>query len=244
MSEDLVANMSAESLSALIGLYETEGSSFETVLDTRISYSDVLSLMVKPSVVYSYLAMSGYLKAVRTGSQEDGLPLCKVSIVNKEVSVAFKKLVDRATEIEKRTEDVMTCIYDKDAATLEEYIESMLSGLCLDVSWSRLDPVSRHNRYRDLIMAYLMTPGLSARSEVPKGYGFTDIFFERRGDHPAVIIEVKTTNDPDTDLTSLAEKALTQIDRKRYGEDPDSEGAVKVGLGIRQKSVKAVFGTD
>ncbi len=244
MSEELVANMSSESLSALIGLYESAGSSFETALDTRISYSDVLSPVVKPSVVYSYLAMSGYLKAISTGSQEDGFPLCRVSMVNKEVSVAFKRLVDRATEIDERATNVMKCIYEKDPTTLEEFLESMLSGLCLDIGWSRLDPVSRHNRYRDVIMAYLMTPSLSARSEIPKGYGFTDIFFERNGSRPAVIIEVKTTVDPAMDLTSLAEKALDQIDRKRYSEDPDSKGAVKVGLGIRQKSVKAVFGTD
>ncbi len=243
MSEELVASMSAESLSALIELYESEGSSFETVLDTRISYSDVLSPAVKPSIVYSYLAMAGYLKALRIGTR-DGFPLCRVSIVNKEVSTAFKRLVDRATEIEKRTANVMDCIYRKNAETLEELLESMLSGLCLDVSWSRLDSLSRHNRYRDVIMAYLMTPGQSARSEIPKGYGYTDIFFEKDKDHPAVIIEVKTTADPAVDLASLAEKALAQINEKGYSEDPDSKDAICVGLGIRQKSVKVAFAKE
>ncbi len=244
MSEELVANMSNESLFSLIGLYETEGSSFETVLDTCISYPDVISPAVKPSVVYSYLAMAGYLKAVCTGSYEDGYPVCRVSIVNKEISTAFKKLIDRATKIEKRTADVMKSIYDKDTKALNEYLESMLLGLCLDASWSRLDPTSRHDRYRDIIMAYLMTPSQCARSEIPKGYGNADIFFEGRNGRPPVIIEVKTTDDPDMDLESLAQKALAQIDKKRYAKDPDSTGAICVGLGIRQKSVKAAFAEE
>ncbi len=244
MSEDLVANMSSESLSALIGLYESEGSSLETILDTRISYSDVLSPAAKPSVVYSYLAMAGYLKAVRTGSQKGGFPLCRVSVVNKEVSTAFEMLIERATKIEKRTEGILESIYKKDAKALDEYLESMLSGLCLDASWSRLDPTSRHDRYRDIIMAYLMTPSHCARSEIPKGYGNADIFFEKSGDRPAIVIEVKTTSDPDMDLESLAQKALAQIDDKRYADDPDSAGAICVGLGIRQKSVRTAFAKE
>ncbi len=242
MSKDLLSIMGAEALTALRGLYENKGSSFETVLDTRISYSDVLSPTVKPSVVYSYLAMAGYLKAERTGAQKDGFPVCRISMVNYEVSIAFMSLVERSAEVDRRASAVMDSIYSGNDSTLEDFLESMLNGLCLDVSWSRLDPVSRHNRYRDVIMAYLMTPELSARAEMPKGYGFADIFFAKDGDRPAVIIEVKTTDDPQMDLSVLAEKALAQIDRKRYAEDPDSIGAVCVGLGIRQKSVEVAFG--
>jgi len=244
MSEELVSSMSNESLFSLIGLYETKGSSFETVLDTCITYPDVISPTVKPSAVYSYLAMAGYLKAVRTGHYEDGLPVCRVSVVNKEISTAFKNLIDRATEVEIEVTGVIDCIYRMDASELETSLTSVLSGLCLDASWSRLKPASKHNRYRDIIMAYLMTPGLSAHAEMPKGYGNTDIFFEGQNGHPPIIIEVKTTDDPDMDLGSLAQKALAQIDRKRYSKDPDSEGAICVGLGIRQKSVKVAFAGD
>lgn len=244
MSEDLLSNMGAETLTALRGLYENKGSSFETVLDTRISYTDVLSPTVEPSVVYSYLAMAGYLKAERTSSQEDGFPVCRVSMVNNEVSIAFKSLVEKSVETDRRASAVMDSIYDGDASKLEDFLESMLNGLCLDVSWSRLDSLARHDRYRDVIMAYLMTPELIARAEIPKGYGVSDIFFERDGDRLPVIIEVKTTADPDADLSDLADKALAQINRHKYDKDPDSIGAVCVGLGIRQKSVKAAIGKN
>lgn len=243
MSEDLVASMSAESLSALIGLYDSEGSSFETVLDTRISCSDVFSPVAEPYVVYSYLAMAGYLRAVRVGTR-DGIPLCRVSMANKEVSAAFGRLEDRAARIEMMTVDIMRSILRRDAEALEEYSESILYGLRPDAGWSRLDPGSRCRRYRDVIVSRLMLPGRSARSEIPERHGFSGIFFERDGDRPAVIIEVMVTNNPDVDLASLAEKALSQIDRKGYSGDPDSKDAVCVGLGIRQKSVKVAFAKE
>ena len=238
MSEELVSSMSAESLFLLLGLYESEGSFFETVLDTGVTYPDVLSPVAKPSAVCSYLAMAGYLKAVRTGSEEDGIPVCRVSIANREVSTAFKKLMSRAKEIEMEVVYVMDSICRKDASDLEESLASMLIGPCQDADWSK------QNKYRDIIMAYLMTPGLSTHAEMPKGYGNTGIFFEGHDGHLPIIIEVKTTNDPDMDLGSLAQKALAQIDRKRYSKDPDSEGAICVGLGIRQKSVKVAFAGD
>ncbi len=244
MPEDLVANMSSEPLSALIGLYESEGSSLETVLDTHIFYPEVFSPVAEPFVVYSYLAVTGYLKAARTGSQKGGYPLCRVSMVNKDASTAFERLIVRATEIEKRAADIMKCICEKDAAKLEEHLESILSGLRIDASWSRLFPASRRDRYLGIIMPYLTAPGQCARSEIPKGYENADIFIERREDRPTVAIVVRITIDPDMDLESLAQDALARIDRKRCAEDPDSADAICIGLGIRQKSVSAAFAKE
>ncbi len=241
MSKELLSSMGAEPLSSLKGLYENKGSSIRTVLDTRISYADVLSPVVKPSVVYSYLAMSGDLKAVKTGSQSKGLPVCDVSMVNLEVSLAFEDLVKKAEEVERVAAKAMDSIYGKDPSELKENLNRMLNGLCMDRSWKDLDPVSRHNRYRDVIMAYLMTPELTAKAEIPKGYGLTDIFFEGSKDRPPVIIEVKTTTDRHADLRSLADTALAQIDAKMYAEDPDSADAICVGIGIRQKKAEVAF---
>ncbi|MBR2254508.1 MAG: AAA family ATPase, partial [Candidatus Methanomethylophilaceae archaeon] len=66
MSTDLISSMGTEALDALRGLYEDPASCLVTPIDVRISYFDVLSPTADPSVVYSYLAMAGYLKAVRT----------------------------------------------------------------------------------------------------------------------------------------------------------------------------------
>ncbi len=243
MSADLLSSMGSESLSALKGLYENKSSVLISPIDGNISYSEVVSPSVRPSVVYSYLAMTGYLKAVRTGKQENGVPLYEVGMVNEEVAFAFEALVKRATEAETLAENAVDAIYSRNAVALNSYLESMLSGLQMDKKWSQDEnPTERHNRYRDVIMAYLVTPILQAREEVPKGYGLTDIFFSRTKRNPPIIIEVKTTVNPRKSLKSLAKEALEQIDLRRYAEDPDAQNAILVGIAIRQKTVEVAFG--
>ncbi len=243
MSADFLSSMGSESLSALKGLYENKGSVLLSPIDGNISYSEVASPSVRPSVVYSYLAMTGYLKAVRTGKQENGIPLCEVGMVNEEVAFAFEALVKRAIEAEVLAENAVDAIYSRNAVTLNTYLESMLAGPQMDKKWSQDEnPTERHNRYRDVIMAYLVTPGLQAREEVPKGYGLTDIFFGRTKSNPPIVIEVKTTVNPRKSLKALAKEALEQIDLRRYAEDPDAQNAILVGIAIRQKTVEVAFG--
>ena len=243
MSEDILSNMGAEPLSSLKWLYEADGRKIRTTINTRITYVDVLHPSIDPSAIYSYLAMTGYLKAVRTGKQINGLPECEVGIVNLEVSFAFRSLVDRATRVENRAITTMDSIYTRNGTVLKSQLESMLSGITMDHTWSQdEDPTAIHNRYRDLIMAYLVTPGSMARTEIPKGYGSTDIFFERTLTHPPVIIEVKTTVDTGRKLDSLADEALRQINVRCYSKDPDTMDAICVGIAIRQKTVEVKFG--
>lgn len=115
----------------------------------------------------------------------------------------------------------MDSIYEGNRIQLCKQLESILSGRSMDRTWSQDDdPKYRHNRYRDLIMAYLVTPNAIARSEMPKGYGKTDIFFERTPEHPPVIIEIKTTVNSNINLEELARTAPSQIDDRMYAEDP------------------------
>ena len=243
LSADLISSMGSKSLATLKGLYENKGSVLLSPIDGNITYSEVMSPSVNPSVVYSYLAMTGYLKVVRTGKLDDGISVYEVGMVNEEISLAFKALVGRATEIEKRVDDAVEAIYSKNPATAITNLESMLIGLKMDKNWSQDEnPTERHNRYRDVIMAYLITPELQAHEEIPKGYGLTDIFFSRTKDRPPIIIEIKTTVDPRKSLKSLAKEALKQIDTKRYADEPGMEDAILVGIAIREKKVEVAFG--
>lgn len=243
MSADLISNMGSESLSALKGLYENRGSVLLSRIDGNISYSEVVGPSVKPSVVYSYLAMSGYLKVVRTDEKENGMPLYEVGMVNEEVSKAFIELVQKATEVEKRADEAVESIYSKDPTTLTSNLESLLMGLKMDKNWSQDEnPTERHNKYRDVIMAYFVTPDLQANEEMPKGYGLTDIFFGRTRNKPPIIIEIKTTVNPRKNLKSLAKEALGQINSKKYADEPGAEDAISVGIAIRGKQVEVAFG--
>ena len=243
LSNTLLSNLGAEALIELKGLREKMNSCILSPISTRIAYPDVLTPTAEPYAVYSYLAMAGYLNAVKTGKTEGGMPVCKISMVNEEVSIAFDSLAERAAEVESIAARAIDSIYDKNPAMLKKYLESMLSGLALDRNWSQDEnPTSRHNRYRDVIMAYLVTPDLIAKEEMPKGYGYADIFFEKTESHPPVVMEIKTTMDRSCDLPSLACDAVRQIDMRCYAEEPGMDDAVLVGVAIRGKTVEVRFG--
>ncbi|MBR2254877.1 MAG: AAA family ATPase [Candidatus Methanomethylophilaceae archaeon] len=244
ISKDLLSNMGSRSLMSLRNLYEHPESMMESPIDNRISYSDMISPAVNPYEVYSYLAMAGYLKTIRTGKMIDVMPVCKIGMVNREVSEAFISLVKKADEVETRVREAMDAVYQTDAPLLKADLESVLSGIAMDESWRlKENPSLRHNRYRDVIMAYLMTPDMVSAEEIPKGYGNTDIFFPASGGKPPVVMEIKTTVDERKNLIALAEEGLDQIRIKRYADEPGMRDAILVGVGIWMKTVEVVFGT-
>lgn len=239
MSAELLSNMNPETLLQLRDLRSGNDTRLISPIDTLITYTDVLSPTAKPSSVFSYLAMCGYLNAVRTGKIENGLPVCHIEMVNREVSIAFDSLSEKANMTESRALTAMDAVYRRDSALLKNSLESMLSGLALDRNWFQAEnPTARHNRYRDIIMAYLLTPGLIAKEEIPKGYGYTDIIFDRTRDHPPVVMEIKTTVDDFVDLHSLAGEAMEQIASRKYAGEPGMEDAILVGIAIRMKTVE------
>jgi len=240
MSKELISSLGPEPLIALKSLYEN-GTTFRSIIDTTIAYPDVIIPYVRPSTVYSYLAMAGYLKTYDTGETSEGKSLCVVSMVNEEVSYAFKALVERADELDNNSVSAVDAFFDMNPDTSKKYVEEMLCGIAMDRTWLEDSYTSIHNRYRDIIMAYLSTPKVHARTEVHKGYGKTDIFFPPANDHRAMIIEVKTTADDDKDLKGLANEAIRQIDRKKYAGEIDSRGSICVGIGIHMKTVEVVF---
>ncbi|MBQ8180072.1 MAG: AAA family ATPase [Candidatus Methanomethylophilaceae archaeon] len=243
MSPELVAGMSAESLSTLKGLRENRGSSFESPIDVRISYTDVMSPAVDPSVVYSYLAMSGYLNAIRTGRERDGKPLCTITMVNNEVSYAFDSLVSRADSLADYTRSAMDAVYSRDRIQLKENLELLLSGLQLDDGWfDGMNDTEMHNKYRDIIYAYLMDPSMDGKEEMPFGLGRADISFHASNGRPPVILEVKSTRSESTDRRLLAREGLAQIDEKGYTKQQDMRDAICVGVGIWHKFVEVSFG--
>ena len=243
LSDTLLSNMGAEAMIELKGLREDADSRILSPISTRIAGPDVLTPTAEPYAVYSYLAMAGYLNAVKTGEIERGMPLCRIGMVNEEVSIAFDSLAKRAAEVEFVAERAIDSIYCEDPTMLKKYLESMLSEPDLDIDPSQDDdPTSRDNRYRDVIMAYLVTPDLIAKEEMPKGYGYADIFFEKTESHPPVVIEIKTTMDRSCDLPSLACDAVRQIDMRCYAEEPGMDDAVLVGVAIRGKTVEVRYG--
>jgi len=173
---------------------------------------------------------------------ENGRPFCRVGMVDRDVACAFTALAQRAVQMASFADSAVDSIYRMDSEITKKNLQSMLFGLAMDSSWVFEDnPTARHNRYRDVIFAFISSPRTLASEEVRKGYGMTDIFIPAKDGRRPVIIEVKTTIDKGTDLGTLAEEVLGQIEDRCYADEPDIADAIRVGIGIRMKTVEVAF---
>ena len=70
-------------------LYELKlGKSFVSSIDTSVIYPQIRQ---NPSSIYSFLLVSGYLKAEEIGISPSGDMMCNVSLPNKEIALVFDK---------------------------------------------------------------------------------------------------------------------------------------------------------
>ncbi|MBR2255716.1 MAG: AAA family ATPase, partial [Candidatus Methanomethylophilaceae archaeon] len=240
LSSELVSSLGPGPLMSLMGMYE-RGEVVESPINVRVDYADVLSPKAEPSTVYSYLAMAGCLKTVRTGGQEDGIPVCKVGMVNKEVSKAFASLVRRAKEAKVRVRvDLPSHLYAGDQDGLRDDFQFILADAAMDLTWDEgsSDPkVSKHAHelYKNTINGAIRASGLVSSTEVPKGFGICDIFIPPADGKPAVVIEIKTSKAAWP--SDLADDAFLQILDKGYVSQPLDGGAIWIAVGIRVKEV-------
>ena len=241
LSEHLVASMGHGILQNLKEMSEGKRT-IESPIDTAVAYPDVLRPNADPSLIYSYLAMSGYLKTVDTMDQVGGKSLCTVSMVNKEASYAFETIVKRAKDLDEYVQMAVDAIYDDEPRVLEKNLESMLSGLAMDKDWVKAaNDTELHNKYRDVFMAYLMDPLHTAKEEQPFGIGRTGICFPGSDRFRPIIIEVKSTRKEGTDLHALAKEGLKQIESKGYSKQQGMRDAIRVGIGVWMKTVEVAI---
>ncbi len=83
---EVLANASAETYEKLEALMQ--GKSFVTHIDTSVIYPQIQN---NPSSIYSFLLVTGYLKAVTKGQTFGGDYICEVALPNKEISYVYSK---------------------------------------------------------------------------------------------------------------------------------------------------------
>ena len=198
-----------EKLNALL-----QGESFLTYIDTGVIYPQVKS---NPSSVYSFLLVAGYLKVIKSEPSFSGDFMCEVALPNKEITFVYNKeilqklnnIVPQATAI-----SIQEAIYSGDTAALQKNL-----GTLLMQSVSSYDTVGE-NFYHGLVLGLCAT--LDNRfyitSNRESGEGRYDICLcPKDGKLPGILIELKAAKDcPEDELKQLAEKALAQIDSRKY----------------------------
>ena len=223
-----------EKLNALL-----QGESFLTYIDTGVIYPQVKS---NPSSVYSFLLVAGYLKVIKSEPSFSGDFMCEVALPNKEITFVYNKeilqklnnIVPQATAI-----SIQEAIYSGDTAALQKNL-----GTLLMQSVSSYDTVGE-NFYHGLVLGLCAT--LDNRfyitSNRESGEGRYDICLcPKDAKMPGVLIELKAAKDcADDELKALSEKALAQIDARKYETELTVKGVrniLKYGVAFSGKRVQ------
>lgn len=223
-----------EKLNALL-----QGESFLTYIDTGVIYPQVKS---NPSSVYSFLLVAGYLKVIKSEPSFSGDFMCEVALPNKEITFVYNKeilqklnnIVPQATAI-----SIQEAIYSGDTAALQKNL-----GTLLMQSVSSYDTIGE-NFYHGLVLGLCAT--LDNRyyitSNRESGEGRYDICLcPKDAKMPGVLIELKAAKDcPEDKLKELSEKALAQIDSRKYETELTVKGVrniLKYGVAFSGKRVQ------
>lgn len=233
---EVLANATTETYERLESLMQ--GKSFVTHIDTDVIYPQIRN---NPSSVYSFLLVTGYLKAVTKDQSFGGDYICEVALPNKEISYVYSK------EILSQFENVIPisaaisiqeAIYTMDIPALQKRLESFL-----------LQTISFHDAanetfYHGLILGLcaMLDNRYHITSNREAGNGRFDIqMLPLNKKLPGILIEVKAGKDcKDEELSELAKAALNQINDRVYYAELSGHGVreiLKYGIAFSGKKV-------
>ena len=209
-------------------------------IDQNVVYR---SLSDNPENIYSLLLVAGYLKTPRKELQADGSYLCEVSIPNREIAAVYKsEILSHFMQIGAITgttaNRIAESLYANDHQKLQKAIAEYI-----DKSVSFYD-VGSESFYHGLVLGLiaLMDNQYKITSNRESGDGRYDIrLCPRKRNYPGIIMELKWKSKLSAEeLEKLAEKALMQIDNKRYDVDMKADGIediLKLGIAFSGKNV-------
>ena len=217
-----------------------QGESIAAYVDTSVIYPDIPR---RPSTIYSFLLVAGYLKALDIHVQGDGNYMCRLLIPNREISFVYEKEILSRLQppaAESIALAIQQAVISRDTRKLQEKIQEYLA-----------ETISYYDTGSEAFYQGLMI-GLCAvlnnryivTSNRESGLGRFDIQLKplEKG-LPGFIFELKSTRDQEADLRSLAGSALQQIRRKDYDTDLKQAGVsaiIRVGIAFCGKNVEQI----
>ena len=215
-------------------------------IDQNVVYR---SLTEDPSIIYSLLAVAGYLKVSKKVLQGDGTYLCEVEIPNREIGAVYKSeilshmfhigIVSRSIA-DQIGESVYLGDSEKFQRALEQYMEEAMSFY----------DAGAEGFYHGLVLGLIaiLDDSYRIRSNRESGDGRFDIcLYPRNAGRPGILMEFKWKKGMNDDaLSSYAEEALSQIDDKRYDAELIADGyteILKFGIAFSGKKTKVKSGS-
>lgn len=213
------------------------GESFVTHIDTGVIYPQIRN---NPSSVYSFLLVTGYLKAVTKEQTFGGDYMCEVALPNREISYVYSKEIltkfDNMIPV-STTIAIQEALYNMDIPMLQKNLETFL-----------LQTISFHDAanetfYHGLILGFcaMLDNRYYITSNREAGNGRFDIqMLPLDKKLPGILIELKAGKDcKEEQLNGLAEVALKQINDRAYQTEMAVHGVKKIlqyGIAFSGKS--------
>ncbi len=228
----IISNATPEIVEGLHQLLS--GKHITTYIDTSVIYPEVEQ---DPYNIYSFLLVAGYLKPITIYPEHDGNFMCDVAIPNKEIAFVYEKEILNRTGQNNTAIAITQAIFSQDVQKLQTLIEELMlksisSSDCTNESF-----------YHGMMLGLcaVLSNKYQVKSNRESGYGRFDIaLYPVAKGMPGFIFELKHTKEDNTNLNSLAEKALFQIEEKRYETEMKDAGITqinKIGIAFRGKNV-------
>lgn len=204
-----------------------------TYIDTGVIYPEIQN---NPYNIYSFLLVAGYLKVTGIYPQNDGNFMCDVAIPNKEISFVYEKEILNKTNQTGLSVMINQAIFSEDSNKLRDLLEDFMLK-----SVSSTD-VSNESFYHGMMLGLCAVLGnkYKIRSNRESGLGRFDIELTPLNRNlPGFIFEFKHTRDKKADLSALADKALKQINEKKYDTELRASNItriIKIGIAFCGKN--------
>ena len=222
-----------------------QGKSFITHIDTNVIYPQ---LQHDPSSVYSFLLVTGYLKAIHADSSYGEDYMCEVALPNKEISFVYSKEILSLLESvipRSAATAIQEAIYKMDTRELQKALENFL------IQSISFHDTSNEAFYHGLMlgMCAVMDNSYRVTSNRESGEGRFDIQMMPVNIHlPGILIELKAgKNCSDEQLQKLSAAALQQIDNWAYHTELQAAGITSIiqfGIAFSGKKVQIAAKTN
>lgn len=236
-SNDIIGEIVGEASNEITeNLYKLmSGDTVTTYIDTGVIYPEVQS---NPYSVYSFLLVAGYLKVSKVYPQHDGNYMCDIAIPNKEIAFVYGKEVLNKTGKTSAAISIRQAIFSSNAKQLQKLLEDfMLSSI------SAFDGTNE-SFYHGMMLGLcaVLNTRYRIKSNAESGYGRFDIaLIPINKADPGFIFEFKYAGKEIENLEALADKALEQIEEKKYETELINQGVTKITkTGIAFRGKKAV----
>jgi hypothetical protein len=190
-------------------------------------FSDLSKDDKECSRLYSYLVMTGYLRA-EVRASEEVCYICSVLLPNRETKHAYDHLLSRVRSM-----------HDRMAGRLGSLMTGLDSEGCTELLNFHLgrnsvrDPWG-HDDCKKWLLSLMLNEGLDAYSERESGNGYPDITVRSE---PAVFVEITTSDEArNSDLDRLAEMSLAKATERRY-----SQNGIIMAIGWDRKFVRVML---